>query len=119
MPAFFASFRLKIHSNLTRHLNVGRALAYGFKSYKAVHPKVGFSIGSGNVRLRNEGNDSVFVLQSSAGIELNIFRWFRLGLEGGYRLVNDVDFNAVSAGDLSAPYGELSFKFGWSWGNQY
>ena len=27
MPAFFASFRLKIRSNLTRHLNLGRALA--------------------------------------------------------------------------------------------
>ena len=97
----------------------GLILAYGFKSHKAVHPKVGFLVGSGNVRLRNEGNDRVFVLQPSGGIELNVFRWFRLGLEGGYRLVNDVDFNSISAGDLSGPYGQLSFKFGWSWGQRY
>jgi hypothetical protein len=95
----------------------GLMIGYAPKSFKALHPKFTILAGGGKLRLPGEGSDKVFVFQPSAGLEFNIFRWFRIGLDGGYRFVTDTDLLEVKDTDISAPYGELTFKFGWSWGN--
>ena len=57
---------------------------------------------------------AVFAAEVGARAELNVTRFFRIGLSGGYRLVSGADLEkaAVSGGDLSAPYGRLSLRFG-------
>jgi hypothetical protein len=55
-----------------------------------------------------------FVSEVGARAELNVTSFFRIGLSGGYRLVAGADLEKadVSNGDLSAPYGQLSLRFG-------
>lgn len=57
---------------------------------------------------------AVFAAELGARAELNVTSFFRVGLSGGYRLVSgaDLDKADVSSGDLSAPYGQLSLRFG-------
>ena len=93
----------------------GLMLGYAFKQNKVIHPMINLHTGTGHLRF--EGiKDNIYVIQPSAGININIFRWFHLSAEGGYRFVNGVDQNEFEDSDLSVVYGELKFKFGWSWG---
>ncbi|MEZ4950354.1 MAG: hypothetical protein R2879_09400 [Saprospiraceae bacterium] len=94
----------------------GLMLGYMPIAHKAIHPKVMLLTGGGRVRVPGEGSDKVLVLQPSAGVELNVMRWFRIGFDGGYRIVLDNDLLGVSDSDLSAPFAEVTFKFGFSWG---
>jgi hypothetical protein len=57
---------------------------------------------------------AVFAAEVGARAELNVTSFFRIGLSGGYRLVSGADLEkaAVSNDDLSAPYGQLSLRFG-------
>jgi hypothetical protein len=93
-------------------------VGYAFIPYKAVHPVFNVDFGNGRVDLGPE-RDRVFVVQPSAGVEVNVFRWFRLGLEGGYRFTNDVDITGLTDTDLSGAYGQVSLKFGFSWGRYH
>lgn len=95
----------------------GLMLGYGPGSHKALHPRFMLLAGGGRLRTPGEGSDQVFVLQPSAGVEVNVLRWFRIGIDGGYRFVTDTDLLELKDTDVSAPYGEITFKFGWSWGN--
>ena len=94
----------------------GLMLGYAPYAHRAVHPQIGFLFGGGEVSVENAGSDAVWVIQPSLGLELNVFRWFRLGVEGGYRYVSNSDIPDYTGQDLSALYGELRLKFGWSWG---
>lgn len=93
-------------------------LQYGIKNYKAIHPQVGFEIGRGRVEL-GDTKDRILVMQPSAGVEINVFRWFHLGLDGGYRFVNDSSIPALSNESLSGWYGQATLKFGISWGRYH
>jgi hypothetical protein len=55
-----------------------------------------------------------FVSEVGARAELNLTSFFRLGLSGGYRFAagGSLEKADVSSGDLSAPYGQLSLRFG-------
>ena len=97
----------------------GFLMSYGFQSHKVVHPRVNFLIGSGTLKVKNNPDDYIFVVQPSAGVEVNLFRWFRLGLEGGYRFVSNTDIPKPNDGDASAAFGQLSLRFGWSWGKEF
>ena len=88
---------------------------YAFKSYRAVHPLISVDAGPGRVKLENT-RDNIFVIQPAAGLEFNIFRWFHLGLEGGYRFVTDSNIASLSDDNLSGPFGQATLRFGWSWG---
>lgn len=84
---------------------------------KAIHPRASVSFGPGSIDLVNSGaKDNVFVIQPSGGVEANVFQWFRIGAIVGYRAVLDSDVANVSNQDLSSFFGELRFKFGFSWG---
>ncbi|MFN0216253.1 MAG: hypothetical protein ACKVT2_18490 [Saprospiraceae bacterium] len=93
-------------------------LGYGFKNYKAVHPQIGVDFGRGRVEL-GEVSDRIFVVQPSAGLEINVFRWFHIGVDGGYRFVNDSSIPGLSNQDLSGWFGQASLKFGFSWGRYH
>ncbi len=90
-------------------------LGYAFMPYKAIHPMLNFDFGRGKIDLAG-AEDRVFVMQPSAGVEINVFRWFRLGLEGGYRFVNGNDIASIQDSQISGAYGQANLKFGFSWG---
>ena len=91
------------------------SLGYSFNSFKAVHPVVNIDAGKGFVHYDNEVRDRIWVIQPSAGVEINVLRWFHLVLEGGYRFVTDSDINLTDR-QLSNPYAQATLKFGFSWG---
>jgi len=91
------------------------SLGYGFQKFRAVHPILGVDAGRGTVRFANENDDRVFVVQPSAGVEINLLRWFHLALEGGYRFVTDSNIS-LSDRQLSGAFGQATLKFGFSWG---
>ena len=97
----------------------GGKIGYAFIPYKAIHPVLNFEIGKGRAKLSGEGEDKVFVMQPSAGVEINVLRWFRLGLEGGYRFVQNSDLVGVSTEDMSGAFGQATLKFGFSWGRYH
>ena len=94
-----------------RTLNLG----YGFQSYRAIHPTIAIDAGPGFVRL-DDTRDNIFVVQPAAGVEINVFRWFHLGLEGGYRFVTDSSLPGLSDDNLSGAFAQATLKFGFSWG---
>ncbi len=107
LPDINAEYEMKFNGfNLGFTPNSGRVL----------HPRMNFLAGRGKVRLDDGLSDGVFVFQPSAGVEVNIFRFFRLGFEGGYRFVGDSDLPGVTGGDLQTPFMQIDLKFGWSWG---
>lgn len=95
----------------------GLWLGYTVREYKAVHLYSSVKIGWGNAQLRRGGEaeytEQHFVLTPEVGIELNLFDWFKLGLTGGYRLVNGINvLPGLSNQDFSSPVGILTFRFG-------
>ncbi|NJL77584.1 MAG: hypothetical protein HC892_23675, partial [Saprospiraceae bacterium] len=48
--------------------------------------------------------------------ELNIFKWLRAGAVVGYRMVRDSDVSNLPDDELSSIFGEITLKFGFSWG---
>lgn len=83
---------------------------------KAVHPRITMLVGGGKVRPESGGSDRVFVFQPSAGLEINIFQWFRVGAEGGYRIVANENLPGLKSSDLSTPFAQVDLRFGFSWG---
>lgn len=97
----------------------GGFVGYSFLPYKAIHPTLNLEVGQGRVQHSIEGRDKTFTIQPSAGVEVNVFRWFRVGLEGGYRFVRNVDYVSLSDQDLSGAFGRATLKFGFSWGRHH
>lgn len=113
---------IRLNNNETQRFDFkynGGKVGYAFIPYKALHPILNFEIGTGRAKLAGEGEDKVLVMQPSAGLEINIFRWFRLGVEGGYRFVQSSDLVGITAEQMSGPYGQATLKFGLSWGRYH
>lgn len=86
------------------------------RSHKAVHPRLTALLGGGKLFLEDSNvTDKVFVFQPSAGLEINVFQWFRLGLEGGYRIVANENVAGLEAQDISSPFAQIDLRFGFSW----
>ena len=72
-----------------------------------------------------EFDDQVVVLTPEIGIELNMTKFFKIALTGGYRWVQDVDAPGYSSEDFDSPVGSITFKFGsfrdrrWNHRNRY
>ena len=97
----------------------GGFLGYSFVPFKAIHPMLNLEMGQGRITVTSPpfvGRDNTFTIQPSAGFEVNVFRWFRVGLEGGYRFVEGVEYAGLTDQDLSGPFGRATLKFGFSWG---
>lgn len=97
----------------------GPILGYGLNNWKRVHPTFTLQAGQGKIWFREDAKDKVFVMQPSAGVELNVFRWFHIGLDGGYRFVTDSSISGLTDSQLSGVFGQLSLKFGYSWTNSF
>lgn len=93
----------------------GLMLGVAPQSFRVLHPKVMLLMGTGELETARR-DDSIWVIEPSAGVEVNVFRWFRLGADVGYRFVADVDTNTLADKDASSLFGQLTFKFGYSWG---
>ncbi|MFK7947495.1 MAG: hypothetical protein AB8G11_07895 [Saprospiraceae bacterium] len=91
----------------------GLLLGYSPKAHKTLHLQTNLMLGNGNIRNVEIGeNDNFVFVQPYLGVELNVVRWMRVSVGGGYRAVFD---NSLPA-NISNAYGELRLKFGWSWG---
>lgn len=82
---------------------------------KVLHPAFGFMMGNGEVKDRLGNDDALFIVQPTAGIEINAFKWWRVGMNGGYRFVSRTDLPNLDNQDISAFFVNLSLRFGWSW----
>ncbi|MCP9235110.1 hypothetical protein [Lewinella sp. JB7] len=80
-----------------------------------VHPRITAIIGPGRIDVAGEGRDRMLVGQLMGGAEINLFQWFRLGLEGGYRFAGGVDSELVTSQDVSGAVVQIEARFGWSW----
>jgi hypothetical protein len=91
-------------------------VGYGFQAYRALHPLINVDFGPGRVRLEDLASDRIFVVQPNAGLEINIFRWARLDILGGYRFTTDTNLPGLDDESLSGFFGQATLRFGFSWG---
>lgn len=61
---------------------------------------------------RHYESSAYFVFEPGAGVEFNITTFFKLGINGGYRIVSGLELPNTSNKDLSGAFGGLTFKFG-------
>ncbi len=93
----------------------GLMLGYSPNAHKSLHLQTNLLLGGGNVRnLETLANDDFIVVEPFVGVELNIVRWMRIGIGGGYRAVFDNNLPTTNTANLSNAFGEVRFKFGWS-----
>lgn len=94
----------------------GGELEYVGLSDELVHFSVFLLIGGGNASFQEPGesdiDDSVFILEPAANLELNITSYFRINGGFGWRFVSGVDLLQLENSDLRAAVGTLTFKFG-------
>lgn len=115
----FGGFNSKESTDYTGQFNLdyrGLLLGFAYKPHKVIHPRASFLMGSGKLKFKGGEDDTIFVVQPSAGFEVNVFRWFRLGFEGGYRFVSNTSIPEPNDKEVSSPFAQLSLRFGWSWG---
>ena len=93
----------------------GLVLGYSPAAHRVIHPSVLVLVGTGKAQF-NGISDKAWVIQPSVGGEVNVLRWFRVGATGGYRYVNGSDLTSLTDSNLSGFFGEIKFKFGFSWG---
>jgi hypothetical protein len=58
-------------------------------------------------------HDLVFVVEPHASAYVNMVRWLRLGVTGGYRFVTGVDTIGLKASDVAGPTVGFEFQAGW------
>ncbi len=96
-------------------------VGYTYQPYKLLHvfstAKIGWgavNVKTDNFNLFEDRNDDVFVLTPELGLELNIFKWFRLAGTAGYRWVNGTSAATIyNDEDFSGFVSTVSFRFGW------
>jgi len=93
----------------------GFKMAYAPFSHKVIHPRISILGSSGRLDITDSHRERVFALQPAGGLELNVLKWFRLGGEVGYRFVADIDYAGLSRAEVSSPFAQLQFRFGFSW----
>jgi hypothetical protein len=105
----------------------GLWLGYTAPTRKAVHLFGSLKVGGGAVGYSSgrwwddfddtefdDFDDVIFVLTPEAGVELNLFHWFRLAGTVGYRFVDGYrGVPGLRQQDLNAPVWGLTMRFGW------
>jgi len=93
-------------------------LGYTYASHKLVHVFASAKLGWGgiDVEIDDSGfksNDAIFVATPEVGIEMNVFRWFKIAGTVGYRSVTGVNnIPGQSNEDFSGLAGSVTFRFG-------
>ncbi|MTB52128.1 hypothetical protein [Lewinella sp. W8] len=99
----------------------GFILAYSPLRESAIHPRITTIIGPGRIDFANANGENIrdrmLIGQAMAGLELNLFQWFRLGVEGGYRFASgvDVEGDLISDKDVGGAVVQIEARFGFSW----
>lgn len=100
----------------------GLWIGYTPMDNRVVHPYFSGRIGWGSVILNPSTDnqpdrydpDNIFTVTPEAGIEVNVFRWFRIAGALGYRFVSGVELKEqqLSNSDFSNFFGGLTLRFG-------
>lgn len=94
-------------------------LGYSLFGEKPIHLTVSTLLGWGTVGVHSSYYpetlypDGIFVISPTIEAELNMTRFFRLGIGATYNIFTFVDLPGYSGSDFSAPGGFLALKFGW------
>ncbi len=107
-----------------RKLEIGHGglwLGFMVPSYKMIHFYGSARVGWGalNIELEDNGQqysdlDKVFVLTPEVGVELNVFRWFRMTGTVSYRQVSGAnEAQGYKNEDFSGAMWGLGLRFGW------
>ena len=65
---------------------------------------------------RTENSDGFWVLRPAVEVDFLLMDWLRLGIGGGYRWAAGANIPTLDDGDMSAPFGSITLRFG-NWGN--
>jgi hypothetical protein len=99
-----------------RDLEVGYGgfmIRYSLITGGLVYGSVGALVGGGAVALhRDSGNDAMddrhdaatdafFVFEPQVSVQVNLLRWMRVGLQGGYRITSGIDQFGYSEADIN------------------
>lgn len=98
----------------------GFMMEYIPQNMKLLHPVFQMLIGGGGINYvlfddfdqETIDNDHFFVLEGSAGVELNVVKYMRIDLTAGYRFISGVDMPALENSDFSGGNVSLTLKFG-------
>ncbi|MCB0529577.1 MAG: hypothetical protein KDC65_13935 [Saprospiraceae bacterium] len=101
----------------------GLWLGFVRPTHKVVHFTGGLKIGGGGISIKDNREDqadplykeTVFVAQPEVGVELNLFKWFRIALTGGYRFVSGVqqqNLAGLNNRDFNSGTLALTLRFG-------
>lgn len=100
----------------------GLIIAYSPFADNAIHPRITTIIGPGRLELKEQPSnggpldDRFLVGQAAVGLEFNLFQWFRLGIDGGYRFASGIDdVQSVTERDLGGAFIQAEARFGFSW----
>lgn len=107
---------------ITQELGLGYGgfyIEYILFSPALVHASASALIGGGGIYNdyydeignRTDG-DAFFVAEPMLGVELNVARFFRINLAGGYRFTSGLDYAGLTDEDLRGPSASIAFKFG-------
>lgn len=97
-------------------------LGYTYQPYKLVHLFFSAKIGWGGVNINTNNfdpfnrsrTDQVFVLTPELGLELNVFKWFRIAGAVGYRWVNGANGRGQYTNEtFSGGVATMTMRFGW------
>ena len=108
--------------NQADRLSIGHGgfwLGYSLFGERALHVNFSSLIGWGTIGVSDIYYpetlypDGIFIISPTIEADLNITRYFRLGIGATYNIYTFVDLPGYTASDFSAPGGFLSFKFGW------
>ncbi len=93
-------------------------LGYAVPQHRVLHGFASLKIGWGGVNVTFDSNgveaeESLFLLNPEGGLELNVFRWFRVAGAVGYRFVRGLEESTTfSNEDFSSMTWSLSFRLG-------
>ncbi len=97
----------------------GVIFEYINNSRKLIHFSVSTLVGGGGHSLRDDNffnddddSDVFFVAEPEVTVMLNVTRFFRIGLNAGYRFISGADDYNMENSDLSGFAGGITFKFG-------
>lgn len=101
-------------------------LGYDAMPAKLIHLTTSLKLGWGSVRFRSNSvgsptlgvfdeslSENIFVIQPSAGAQVNITKFFKVALTANYRLVQGMNTEGIDSNFLNGFSTELAFKFGW------
>lgn len=96
----------------------GLELEYIHQSDKLIHWTLHTLIGSGTAKLRHHSpdreiaSDKLYLIEPSLNADINIAKWFRIGVGASYRYVSGLDLSPLGQSDLNSLSGLICLKFG-------